>query len=266
MKELVGQKVSHSYLVKYIQTPYIDEDKLLILISILEQLELSSNEMENYALTAMLIQIALDTHDNVPNDLTTNKETENPKNKQLTVLAGDYFSGLYYKLLADTNDIQMIKALSQGVKEVNENKISVYQNEFDSVEKLMFSIKMIEGSLITKFLEYFQMGNWREMVINFLFAKRLLNEKKQYIQLGSSLLFEELKKNTSPKCDIQLAKLSNEQQKYLMLICDRYIDFSKQVIEKELKQLPYLNDLLRERITTILQYHHSVAKTFVEEG
>jgi heptaprenyl diphosphate synthase len=266
MKELVEQKVFHSYLLKYIQTPYIDEDKLLIIISILEQLELSSNQMKNYALTTMLIQIALDTHDNVPNDSKTNMEKDSPKDKQLTVLAGDYFSGLYYKLLADTDDIQMIKALSKGVKEVNENKISVYQKEFDSIEKLMSSFKMIESSLLIKLLEYFQVGKWKEVVVNFLFIKRLLDEKRQYTQMGSSLLFEGLKKNTFPKSNNELTELSNEQQRYLLLICDRYIDFSKQVIEKGLKQLPHLNDLLQHRITTILQNHHSVAKTFVEEG
>jgi heptaprenyl diphosphate synthase len=264
MKELVEQKVFHSYLLKYIQTPYIDEDKLLILISILEHLELSSNQMENYTLSTMLIQIALDTHDNVPNDSKTNNECS--KNKQLTVLAGDYFSGLYYQLLAETDDIQMIKVLSMGVKEVNENKITAYQKEFESIEKLMSCIKVIESSLLIKLFDYFQVGMWKEVIINFLFLKRLVHERKQFTKKGSSLLFEGLKRITLQKSDIKLTELSIEQQKYLLLICDRYIDFSKQVIEKGIKQLPFLNGLLQERFTSILQYHHSIAKTFVEEG
>ncbi|HJV16697.1 MAG TPA: heptaprenyl diphosphate synthase component 1, partial [Bacillales bacterium] len=156
MKELVEQKVYHSYLLNFIQTPYIDEDKLFILISILNKIEMSSMKAQNYCLTTMLIQIALDTHENVPNETISDAEEESQKNKQLTVLAGDYFSGLYYKLLAETDDIQMINALSKGIKEVNEHKISVFQQEFDGIEKLMSSIKVIESSLIIKFIEYFK--------------------------------------------------------------------------------------------------------------
>jgi heptaprenyl diphosphate synthase len=266
MKELVGQKVSHSYLLKFIQAPYIDEDKLLILISILNQIEMSGKQLGNYALTTMLIQIALDTHDHVPNDSEEDEENGSSKTKQLTVLAGDYYSGLYYMLLADTDDIQMIKALSMGIKEVNEHKISVFQKEFDGIEKLMSSIKMIESSLLIKFIEYFQVDVWKEVVINFLFVKRLINEREQYIQVGSSLLFESLKKITFPKNDFMLRDLSNEQQKYLLLMCDRYIDFSKHVIENGLQQIPFVNDLLNSTIKTVLNQHHPVAKTFVEEG
>jgi heptaprenyl diphosphate synthase len=265
MKELVGQKIMHPYLLKFIQSPYIDEDKLLILISILNQIEMSSKQVENYALTTMLIQIALDTHDHVSND-SEDEKNGGPKTKQLTVLAGDYYSGLYYKLLADTDDIQMIKALSMGIKEVNEHKIFVFQKEFDGIEKLMSSIKMIESSLLIKFIEYFQVDVWKEVVINFLLVKRLINEREQYIQVGSSLLFESLKKIIFPKNDFMLRDLSNEQQKYLLLMCDRYIDFSKHVIENELQQIPFVNDLLNSTIKTVLNQHHPVAKTFVEEG
>jgi heptaprenyl diphosphate synthase len=266
MKELVEQKVFHSYLFKFIQTPYIDEDKLLILISILNKIEMSNMKAQNYCLTTMLIQIALDTHENVPNETISDLEEESQKNKQLTVLAGDYFSGLYYKLLAETDDIQMINVLSKGIKVVNEHKISVFQQEFDAIEKLMSSIKMIESSLIIKFIEYFKVDFWKEAVIHFLFIKRLLHEKKQYLETRNSLLFEGLKKFTFPKNEVPLGELSNEQQKFLLLICDRYIDFSKQAMENGLKQIPCVNSLLDETITTVLHEHHPVAKTFVEEG
>ena len=67
----------------------------LFLFQLMDHLELSYSEMQNYALSTMLIQIALDTHEHISN------ESVEEKNRQLTVLAGDYFSGLYYKLLAD---------------------------------------------------------------------------------------------------------------------------------------------------------------------
>ncbi|WP_244906713.1 heptaprenyl diphosphate synthase component 1 [Neobacillus soli] len=247
-------------MLKYIETPVIDEDKLLILISIMDRLELSFNEMQNYALSTMLIQIALDTHEHISDS------SEDEKNRQLTVLAGDYFSGLYYKLLAESEDILMIKALSQGIKEVNENKILVYQKEFEGIEKLMTSIKHIESSLLLMFADYFKVDLWKDFLANLLLFKRLFKEKSQYIQAESSVLFDALKKITFPIHNNNLDELSIEQQNELLMICDHYLDHSKLAVEKGLKQLPFVNDLLKRRITSILGQYKPYVKTFVEEG
>ncbi len=114
----------------------------------------------------MLIQIALDTHEHITNT------AEDDKSRQLTVLAGDYFSGLYYKLLADSEDILMIKALSDGVKTINESKVLIYQKESIEIDKLMNCIMIIESSLLAKFSEYFKVDLWNEFHGNFLFFKR----------------------------------------------------------------------------------------------
>ena len=68
---------------------------LLILISIVEKLELSPHEKDTLVQAIMFMNIALDTHDNVSNTLL---DKNSMKIRQLTVLAGDYYSGLYYKL------------------------------------------------------------------------------------------------------------------------------------------------------------------------
>ena len=255
----VEKKVFDSYLLKYIETPLIDEDKLLILISLMDRLELSFNEMQNFALSTMLIQIALDTHEHISHS------SDDEKSRQLTVLAGDYFSGLYYKLLAESEDVAMIRALSYGVKEVNEHKISVYQNESNEIEKLMRDIMIIESSLIVKVAEYFKVDPWNEFISNFLFFKCLLKEKRRYLQDGNSVLFEAVRKIIFPKSESKY-KLSSENQNDLLIAIDRYLDFSKQIIENRIGELPYLNELLEGRITSILNQHQPIVKNFVEEG
>jgi heptaprenyl diphosphate synthase len=264
VKGRIEQKVLHPYLMKFIKTPYIDEDKLLLLISIMDQLELSDKQRENYALATMLIQIALDTHEHISNE----KINGIPQitSRQLTVLAGDYYSGLYYKLLADSEDIFMINVLAGGIKEVNEHKISVFQQEFDGIEKLMASIKIIESSLITKIIDYFHVNVWYEVVSNLLLVKRLLSEKNRYSQTGCSQLFEAMKKIVFAKSESKMKDLSSEQQNYLLVICDRYIEFSRTIIESSLQKLPRISEQLDLRIISILNQHQPIAKTFVEEG
>ncbi len=259
IKEQVEQKVFHPYLLKYIETPVIDEDKLLILVSIMDRLELSYNEMKNYAMTTMLIQIALDTHEHISN------AAVDEINRQLTVLAGDYYSGLYYKLLAESEDINMIKELSQGIKEINEHKISIYQKELNGIENLMTSIKKIESSLLVKFSECFKVDLWNEFIAKLFFFKRLLYEKRLFLDDGSSLVFETLKDLTIPN-NRSIKNLSDKQQRDLLVICDRYLDSSKQFLLKGMSQLPYLNDMLEARITSIINEHKPIAKTLVEEG
>jgi heptaprenyl diphosphate synthase len=260
IKEQVEQKVFHPYLLKYIEKPVIDEDKLLILVSIMDRLELSYNEMKNYAMTTMLIQIALDTHEHISN------AKVDEINRQLTVLAGDYYSGLYYKLLAELEDITMIKELSKGIKEINEHKISIYQKELNGIENLMTSIKKIESSLLVKFSECFKVDLWNEFVSKLFFFKRLLNEKRLFIEAGSSLVFETLTELTLANTNPSIKNLSDKQKSDLLVICDRYLDSSKQFLLKGMNQLPYLNDMLEARITSIINEHQPIAKTLVEEG
>lgn len=266
IKEQVEQKVLHPYLLEFIQSPYIDEDKLLLLILIMEQLKIPDSKMKNYCLTTLLIQIALDTHEHITNDTISNEEKSELTSRQLTVLAGDYYSGLYYKLLADSEDIIMIKVLAGGIKEVNEHKISVYQKDFEEVDKLITSIKIIESSLIVKLIDYFQANVWTDLVTNMLLIKRLLEEKKKYIQAGSSLLFESLKKIVYPNNTGKCKDLSHEHQYHLLDLCDKYIKYSKEVLETAMKNLPHINNILEERIFTILKQNQPIAKTFVEEG
>ncbi|WP_254119163.1 heptaprenyl diphosphate synthase component 1 [Bacillus sp. FJAT-29790] len=263
VKEQIEEKILHPYLLKYIESPVIDEDKLLLLISIIDGLNLPENKAKNYCITTMLIQIALDTHELVSNQ---KLESDHLKSRQLTVLAGVYYSGLYYKILSGIDDIAMIRSLAKGIKEVNEHKISVYQKAPESVERLMHDVKKIESSLFDKMTSYLHDADWSELASNLLFIKRLMLEKKLFLQGEQSVVFEALKKITFPKSGQINKELSSEQQKYLLIIFNRYIDFSKHVTQKCLTKLPFINELLEQRIKAIINQQQPVANTFVEEG
>ncbi|WNS74035.1 heptaprenyl diphosphate synthase component 1 [Bacillus sp. DTU_2020_1000418_1_SI_GHA_SEK_038] len=261
VKEQIEEKIRHPYLLKYIESPNIDEDKLLLLVSVLDHMDLPEEKIRNYATTTMLIQIALDTH-----ELVTNEELDagQLKSRQLTVLAGVYYSGLYYKILAEFEDITLIRSLATGIKEVNENKISVYQTAVEAVDILMESVRKIESSLFEKVIDLLEDPNWNEFASNLLFRKRLLMEKMRFLQGETSIVFEALKNLLISKN--QYTEQSSDQQHLLIHTCDRYLDNSKKLIEKYMSKLPNLNEPMKQRANAIISQHQPAENIFVEEG
>jgi heptaprenyl diphosphate synthase len=74
---------------------------------------------EAISLAVSLMQHGLDTH-----ELVNGKEEA--RERQMTVLAGDYFSSRFYQLLSQVESIQTISLVSQAVCEVNRVKMNVY--------------------------------------------------------------------------------------------------------------------------------------------
>ena len=123
--------------------------KIALLYGALKSANLHIEQIEHYVVTIMLVQIALDTHERVSNKA-GEEEIEFHKCRQLTVLAGDYYSGLYYYLLSMNRDIVLIRALAEGIKEINEHKIMLYQKAHETTDDIMKSIATIESALLQK--------------------------------------------------------------------------------------------------------------------
>lgn len=263
LKELIEQRANHPYLVKNIDAPIIDEDKLLLLILIFDQLNLADIETNTYITATMLIQLALDTHDYVR----SHSIEEDLQSQQLTVLAGDYFSGLYYKYLSEINNISLIRELSKGVKEINEHKIMVYEQfQFNNIDQILNSFKVIEGALFEKLTNFFQVNLWSDFTLNFLLVKRLLLEKNQFIKTGSSVGFEAFKKLITDQDDLNRKGISQKQQKNVLHVFDQAINHAIHLMNLGEGDFPHLNDLLKQRIHSIVDQHQAMIKTFVEEG
>lgn len=261
VKKQIERKVLNPYLLHYITSPTIDQHKLLILTSILKKIGLTKSQLEACAVTTMLIQIALDTHDTVKTE-----EDKEHKSLQLTVLAGDFYSGLYYKILASHNDIEMIRVLAEGIKDVNEQKINLYQKDFHHIDELMDCVKKIESALFTKIINFFHCQSWNPFVQNFLLLNRLLMERRTYLQYGTSIIFDGINKlflSTSGKA---FTKGSNGKQNSNIIVFDHYIEKLAEMIESEANKIPFINDFLRQSIHSLLNENKQLARTFVEEG
>lgn len=257
VRDRLKEKVHHPFIAKYIGDPDIDDHKLLFLVSILDSVEMPLEKLANYSVSTMLIQLALDTHEKVTNSI---DGESNQLNRQLTVLAGTYYSGFYYKLLADQNDIEAIRILAEGVETVNDQKIIAYQKDVESIDELMNSVKKIECGLLDRLTEHFQVNNWDDLVSNFLLINRLQLEKENFKKYHKSVVFDCLAKFAFHKNDSLSKVLSCEQQEYLVSICDRYIEISKQGLILAKSKIPLLNKVVDERIQCLLNLHQPVAK------
>lgn len=252
IKGCILQKVSHPYLMKYVKSPFIDEDKLLALHTIFVESNLSEKERQYYAITIMLVQIALDIHDEVSIDHLDNETDQ--KHRQLTVLAGDYYSGLYYLLLSEISDLKMVKMLAEAIKEINEQKIVLYQKD-RTLPELVSILKEIETGLITKTANYFKITRPITFLKDFLFLKRLINERSVFVKTGRSLLFDSIKHDTNNS-------YPNEENRRTLLRdydsfiwkCKKTVEMnsdhalsSKKIFELRLEELLYKSGLLIEK-------------------
>ncbi|MBE3554467.1 MAG: heptaprenyl diphosphate synthase component 1, partial [Thermicanus sp.] len=91
-----------------------------------------SPEIEVACTATMLVQLGLDIHEEV-----TNEEEIAPhkiRNRQLQILAGDYFSSRYFLLLSSYGMIGKIRELAISIKGINQQKVLLYEWKQDVPE------------------------------------------------------------------------------------------------------------------------------------
>ena len=162
-------------MLKYIDQPNINDDMIAVMVKILRDAKVDQKIMPYYIISVMLMQIALDTHENVSN--TEEGETSiQLRKRQLSILAGDYYSSMYYHILAKTKDIEFIYRISKGVQEVNEAKVRLYMDKDTDPNTIIKHLCRIETLLVDKTAEYFNVTEQKDVFINFLLLKRLYAE------------------------------------------------------------------------------------------
>ena len=171
--------IYHSFVLKFIDTPDINDDMIAVMVKILRDANVEQKFMPYYIVSVMLMQIALDTHEEVSNT----EEDESPdrlRQRQLSILAGDYYSSMYYHILAKTKDIEFINMISRGVQEVNEAKVRLYLDKDTDEETIVMYLCRIETLLVDKTAEYFNIIEQKDLYIDFLLYKRLQAELESY--------------------------------------------------------------------------------------
>ncbi|MBP1994719.1 heptaprenyl diphosphate synthase component 1 [Paenibacillus eucommiae] len=123
--EIAKQYTDYDMIQTHTDLPDFPDYRTRLLFAFLNGNSKLRESSELFALVTSLVQIGLDTHDRVSitNDV---KEKKVARSRQMKVLAGDYFSSLYYNLLAQTGQIELVSLLSTAICEVNRQKMNLY--------------------------------------------------------------------------------------------------------------------------------------------
>jgi heptaprenyl diphosphate synthase len=167
--------MQHSYVDKYLQPPVFDEAKVFITYCLLRELQLDEAVEAEYFSSILLIQSALDRHD----DILEEEVVSNKKKRQLVVLSGDYLSSLYYLLLARCENLDLISKLSDAVQKINEHKTFLHdfhQMKNNSVDYIS-TVGKIESLLYTKAAESFGLQKYIPFIERYLLISSYQNRE-----------------------------------------------------------------------------------------
>jgi heptaprenyl diphosphate synthase len=125
----IYQSITHSFVEQYVDVPAIAENRLALLYLFLLERGMTKERARTFSMSTGLVQLGLDMHERVKNAYDNSLAAE--RNRQLTVLAGDYYSSRYYQMLAEAGEMEAIQVLSDAIQRVNEAKMTLYMAERD---------------------------------------------------------------------------------------------------------------------------------------
>ncbi|EGL82856.1 hypothetical protein CathTA2_1621 [Caldalkalibacillus thermarum TA2.A1] len=154
MLKEVEQRAYHPYVQRYVRYPDINLFQLHFLFLFLHQTGISSALRRHYCISQMLIQLGLDSHDHVDNQKVSSDDSL--KQRQLTILSGDHFSGHYYHYLAEHGEVELIHKWACVVKTINEDKTRLYmEHDLLSQEDVLCLKRQIKRRIPESVLNWF---------------------------------------------------------------------------------------------------------------
>jgi heptaprenyl diphosphate synthase len=125
ISEIAKKYVEYDMIQAHTELPAIPETRIRLLFAFLANQRTPMLHSELYSLVVLLVQLGMDTHDEIDSESGRVAEKE-MRSRQLKVLAGDYYSSRFYQLLAQAGQVDMIRRISNGVCEVNKLKVNLY--------------------------------------------------------------------------------------------------------------------------------------------
>lgn len=249
---------SHLFLQKYIEEPAVDEDKLRFLFAMLSD-KVPKKDVHMFALAMMLVDTALQIHEQV--SLHDVQSDYLRKNRQLTVLAGDFYSSLYYRLLSKDGHLSMIKVFSQSIQTINELKMTIYREKSFTFAEFKEYIAMIESALLQNIAKHFELPSWEKMIKEYFLLRRFAEEEQRTVVAANE-------KDVPASYVIfkQIQKLTGIHREKFVFLIQETMNESRDYLEGKLSEMTQLQSFIREYIEGKLPIPRSYREKIAEEG
>lgn len=185
--------VDHRYLKQFLGDPEIHPNVVNVLLYLFDDSDYSLDDIHDAILTSMLVQKALDTHEQINQHGlgVENIRTE----RQLTVLAGDYYSSLYYYILSRSTNKSLLYHLSLGIQQVNEAKMVIYQENRKAGNPVFEDVRKVFSGITESLANAHELSSRFAPVSDYLLLMALKHDEMRYHQEGNSLIATYIEKS-----------------------------------------------------------------------
>jgi len=154
MAQMAQKYMEYDMIGLHTELPEFPEGRIRLLHAVLSHQDESAKLKDLMAIVASLAQMGLDTHDLVGNESAAGRGgLLVMRARQLKVLAGDYFSGRFYHLLAQAGQVEMIRRIGDAICELNRIKIGFYtkmrQMKLNAEEYLLHGAELKSGLFLS---------------------------------------------------------------------------------------------------------------------
>ncbi|OUM89707.1 MAG: hypothetical protein BAA01_02795 [Bacillus thermozeamaize] len=177
VEQQIKEVIRTSDLLQELEYPQVDIQKLELLNWFLKDLGWDEEQRKRVCTATALAQLGLDIHENIGcmNPLDEKKK----RNRQLSILAGDFFSSKFYWLLASSGDLSVIPIIAQAVSEINHSKMRLYQTGWNQhhFSQFLQEFTVLQCALYSSFTPLNpQRGQWWKMLIERLIVTEKIFE------------------------------------------------------------------------------------------
>ncbi|HLS36377.1 MAG TPA: heptaprenyl diphosphate synthase component 1 [Bacillota bacterium] len=183
LEQEIEDKLSYHFLDENIMIDKINKSKLKSLTFVMRQSNFPKHIQDKYIIAITLVEIASEIHEQIKENDEIKDDHQDSLTKQLTVLGGDYYSSLYYMLLAELEDIKFIQHIATTIKRLNELKMDFHFFVSRDPNNYFTLRQKIESYIINSVAQYIEFNDENTLkTIERLLLVDLLHREKDFYE------------------------------------------------------------------------------------